>query len=82
MTAANRRRGQLRRYSDPAALAERSRSALRAAATPERAARRLEVLRRWRAGERSVEISRALGISKSTVFEVPAQFEFRSHDQS
>ena len=47
----------------------RRRAGLLRWASPERAARRLEVARRFRAGEDSGVISRALGISKSTVFD-------------
>ena len=47
----------------------RSRAGLRRWASPERTARRLEVARRFRAGEDSGTIARALGIGKSTVFD-------------
>ena len=49
--------------------AARSRGQPRRWMTPERAARRLEIARRFRAGEDSATITRALGTGKSTVFD-------------
>ena len=51
----------------PEHRALRSRANLRALATPERAARRLEVARRFRAGESIKAIAAALGIDRTTV---------------
>jgi len=50
-----------------AAWRERSKRMIRALATPERAARRLEAVRRFRAGESRRQIARALEVTVWTV---------------